>query len=141
MKKSVLFIVVPLALATLGLGASEAKKAIEKRISPVGQVCVEGQDCVNLTQSLPVLTKTSGVSRDGEAIYEKACATCHSIGLAGAPKFGDKFTWGDRVDKKIENLVGSVTNGLNGMPAMGMCFDCTEEELTDSVQFMLDALN
>ena len=44
MKKTVLFIALPLALATLGLGASEAKKAIEKRIAPVGQVCIEGQD-------------------------------------------------------------------------------------------------
>ena len=27
------------------MGASEAEKAIEKRIAPVGSVCVEGQDC------------------------------------------------------------------------------------------------
>ena len=29
----------------LSLGASEAEKAIEKRIAPVGSICVEGQDC------------------------------------------------------------------------------------------------
>jgi len=29
----------------LSVGASEADKAIEKRIAPVGSVCVEGQDC------------------------------------------------------------------------------------------------
>ena len=29
----------------LSLGASEAKKAIEKRIAPVGSVCVQGEDC------------------------------------------------------------------------------------------------
>jgi len=27
------------------MGASEAKKAIEKRIAPVGSICLEGQDC------------------------------------------------------------------------------------------------
>ena len=31
----------------LSLGASEAKKAIEKRIAPVGSVCVQGEDCGN----------------------------------------------------------------------------------------------
>ena len=29
----------------LSIGASEAKKAIEKRIAPVGSVCVQGEDC------------------------------------------------------------------------------------------------
>ena len=29
----------------LSMGASEAEKAIEKRIAPVGSICVEGQDC------------------------------------------------------------------------------------------------
>ena len=29
----------------VSLGASEAKKAMEKRIAPVGSVCVQGQDC------------------------------------------------------------------------------------------------
>ena len=29
----------------LTMGASEAKKAIEKRIAPVGSICLEGQDC------------------------------------------------------------------------------------------------
>ena len=29
----------------LSLSASEAKKAIEMRIAPVGSICLEGQDC------------------------------------------------------------------------------------------------
>jgi cytochrome c5 len=27
------------------------------------------------------------------------------------------------------------------MPPMGMCMDCSQEELTDAVQYMLDALD
>ncbi len=125
-------------LFVTSLNSSEAKKAIEKRIAPVGQVCVEGQNCSE------VVAKTDysiAGTRSGEEIYNGACTTCHGIGLAGAPKFGDRVSWGERANKDLDKLVASVTNGLNGMPPMGLCMDCSEEELTGSVQYMLDAFN
>ena len=138
MKKTVLFIALPLALATLGLGASEAKKAIEKRIAPVGQVCVEGQDCA---QEVNLVSSSSGVMRSGKEVYDTACTTCHAIALAGAPRFGDRLSWGERANEDLDKLVETVTNGLGGMPPMGMCMDCSQEELSDAVQYMLDALD
>ena len=138
MTKSILFIVLGLALTTIGLEASEAEKAIEKRITPVGQVCVEGQDCA---QEVSLVSSNPDVIRSGEEIYEAACTTCHAIGLAGAPLFGNKVIWGERANKDLAVLVETVTNGLGGMPPMGMCMDCSQEELTNAVQYMLDALN
>ena len=138
MTKSILFIVLGLALTTIGLEASEAEKAIEKRITPVGQVCVEGQDCA---QEVSLVSFNPDVMRSGEEIYDAACTTCHAIGLAGAPLFGNKVIWGERANKDLAVLVETVTNGLGGMPPMGMCMDCSQEELTNSVQYMLDALN
>ena len=138
MKKPVFFIVVLLALATLGLGASEAKKAIEKRIAPVGQVCLEDQDCA---QEVKLVASIQGGMRSGKEVYDTACTTCHAIALAGAPKFGDRVSWGERANEDLDHLVETVTNGLGGMPPMGMCMDCSQEELTNAVQYMLDALN
>ena len=138
MNKSILFIVLGLALTTIGLEASEAEKAIEKRIAPVGQVCVEGQDCA---QEVSLVSSNPDVIRSGEEIYEAACTTCHAIGLAGAPLFGSKVIWGERANQDLAVLVETVTNGLGGMPPMGMCMDCSQEELANSVQYMLDALN
>ena len=138
MNKSILFIVLGLALTTISLEASEAEKAIEKRITPVGQVCVEGQDCA---QEVSLVSSNPDVIRSGEEIYEAACTTCHAIGLAGAPLFGSKVIWGERANEDLSVLVETVTNGLGGMPPMGMCMDCSQEELTNSVQYMLDALN
>ena len=138
MNKSILFIVLGLALTAISLEASEAEKAIEKRITPVGQVCVEGQDCA---QEVSLVSSNPDVIRNGEEIYEAACTTCHAIGLAGAPLFGNKVIWGERANKDLAVLVETVTNGLGGMPPMGMCMDCSQEELTNSVQYMLDALN
>ncbi len=119
------------------LNSSEAEEAIKKRISPVGQVCVEGQDCA---ESKSNKLTNQATERTGKEIYESSCATCHGIGLAGAPKFGDKFSWGDRADEDLDHLVGTVTTGLNGMPPMGLCMDCSGEELTEAVQYMLDSL-
>ena len=138
MNKSILFIVLGFALTTFGLEASEAEKAIEKRITPVGQVCVEGQDCA---QEVSLVSSNPDVMRSGEEIYEATCTTCHAIGLAGAPLFGNKVIWGEKANKDLAVLVETVTNGLGGMPPMGMCMDCSQEELTNSVQYMLDALN
>ena len=131
------FILIICAGVVLSLGASEAKKAIEKRIAPVGSVCVQGEECG--TAVTETVVYTSG-SRDGEEVYTNACATCHNIGLAGAPKFADASSWGARPDKGIEALTASVKNGLNGMPAMGMCMDCSDDELSSAVQHMLDSI-
>ena len=95
MKKTVLFIALAFAFATLGLGASEAKKAIEKRIAPVGQVCVEGQDCA---QEVNVVASSLGGMSSGKEVYDAACTTCHAIALAGAPRFGDRLSWGERAN-------------------------------------------
>tara|TARA_Y100000590_G_scaffold79789_1_gene88583 strand:- start:4860 stop:5276 length:417 start_codon:yes stop_codon:yes gene_type:complete len=137
MKKSVLFILLGLFLTSFGLEASEAKKAIEKRIAPVGQVCVEGQECA---EEVVVSSSSQPTMRTGKEVYDTACTTCHAIALAGAPRFGDKLSWGDRANEDLGHLVETVTNGLGGMPPMGLCMDCSQEELTEAVQYMLDAL-
>ena len=58
MKNSRLFFIIISFI--LGMGASEAEKAIEKRIAPVGSVCVEGQDCgVTAAPAVQVSDKAS----------------------------------------------------------------------------------
>ena len=52
------FILLIFVGAVLSIGASEAKKAIEKRIAPVGSVCVQGQDCGTATEE--VVAASSG---------------------------------------------------------------------------------
>jgi len=138
MDNTKIFFISVMILFVTSLSSSEAKKAIEERITPVGQVCIEGQNCSEVVAKTDYsITET----RSGEEIYNGTCNTCHGIGLAGAPKFGDRVSWGERANEDLDKLVASVTNGLNGMPPMGMCMDCSEEELTGSVQYMLDAFN
>lgn len=80
-------------------------------------------------------------ARSGEVIYKKYCATCHQGGLVGSPVFGKKKDWEDRLSKGREALIESVRTGIPPkMPKMGGCRNCTDEELGNSVDYMLAAL-
>ena len=45
---------------------------------------------------------------------------------------GDKEAWGDRLDKSAADLLASVINGLNAMPARGTCMECSDSDLQKS---------
>ncbi|ADN74515.1 cytochrome c class I [Ferrimonas balearica DSM 9799] len=83
------------------------------------------------------LTMASNVmAQDGEAVYQKACKTCHEMGIAGAPKVKDAAAWEPRLGKGMDALVSSVKTGLNAMPPGGMCMDCTDEDLKAAIEYM-----
>ena len=81
-----------------------------------------------------------GGARTAESIYTTGCAACHDAGIAGAPMMGDKAAWETRQAKGYEMLVNNAYNGINGMPAKGLCTDCTKEEIGIAVQYMLDTI-
>ena len=113
--------------------ASSVEDAIADRLKPVGSVCMSGSDCA----AAPVAAAPSG-PRTGEQVYSGACGTCHGAGIAGAPKFGDAAAWGSRVGKGIDTLYANAIGGINGMPAMGLCMDCSEDEIKAAVDYMVD---
>lgn len=75
--------------------------------------------------------------RSGEDVYESKCAACHISGAAGAQKLGDKAAWAPVIAKGIDVLYTSTISGFNGMPAKGLCFDCTDDELKAAVDYMV----
>ena len=123
-----------LVISTTSFGASDLKKALEERIKPVGQMCMEGESCA---AAPTVLASADTAKRSGEDIYKSKCFTCHASGVAGAPKFGITEDWVARVGKGIDVLYSSAIHGFNGMPPKGLCMDCSEEELKDSVDYMV----
>jgi cytochrome c5 len=68
--------------------------------------------------------------------YNKSCAVCHATGAANAPKTGDAAAWAPRMAKSMEELVASVSNGMNAMPPKGMCFDCSDEDYMALIEYM-----
>ncbi len=69
-------------------------------------------------------------------VYEQYCVVCHQNGLMGAPKFQSKKDWDARKkDKKA--LILSAMKGLNAMPAMGTCYECSEEDISAAIDYMV----
>lgn len=126
------------------VGAASINDEIAERIRKVGQVCVEGQDCAEAGPATQVAAasgsaKGDSTGTDVKAIYDRSCATCHAIGVAGAPKFGDAAAWGPRIEKGMDTLYTSSINGMPpGMPAKGMCFTCSDDDLKAVVDYMVE---
>lgn len=67
--------------------------------------------------------------------YQAKCAVCHNTGAAGAPKPGDA-QWAKRMEAGIDAVLQNAKKGVRGMPPMGLCFDCSDEELTALIEYM-----
>ncbi len=119
--------------------AGTAEDEISARISKVGEVCIEGHDCASGTASSA--TAAAGSGGGIEDTYGKTCATCHAAGVAGAPMLGDVAAWAPRIDKGMDVLYASGINGLApAMPAKGMCFQCSDDDIKALVDYMVDSV-
>ncbi len=117
-----------------GPGAVAAGGAsVAERIAPVGSVTLVGAEPAAPAAAAPA---AAGGGRSGEEIYNKVCVACHAVGVAGAPKFGNKEEWAPRIAKGIDGLMQSALNGLNAMPPRGTCSDCSDDELKATIEYM-----
>lgn len=74
---------------------------------------------------------------DGEKIYKGICFSCHDVGVAGSPKFGDKAAWDPRIATGMETLYGSSLNGKGAMPAKGGNPALSDAEVKAAVDYMV----
>jgi cytochrome c5 len=82
--------------------------------------------------------ETLADAHPGQSTYNEACISCHNPGISGAPRLGDADAWQPRAAKGRQALVASTVNGLNAMPAKGMCWQCSDEQLAHAVDYMLE---
>jgi len=136
MKKFIPIFVITLAVV-LFFNGKKYDELVSSRLSTSIAVCLEGQSCGQATVMNVALV---GAARSAESIYTTGCAACHDGGVAGAPMMGNKSQWEARQAKGYETLVNNSYNGINGMPAKGLCADCTKEEIGLTVQYMLDSI-
>ena len=74
----------------------------------------------------------------GEGLYKQACAACHSAGVAGSPKFGDKAAWAPRIKTGLDMLTTSVIKGKGAMPPKGGSA-ASDADIRSAVEYMVDA--
>ena len=133
------------ALAVFGLGAVLAgsvqaatdEDAIRDRIKPIGDVCVEGQDCGSAAAAAPAEAAAGG-ARSGEDVYNASCFACHGTGAAGAPMLGNAGQWAPRVEQGMDTLLANAINGIRAMPARGTCMSCSDDEIKAAVEHMVN---
>ena len=111
---------------------------IEARIAPVGDVYLDGEI---VTANTVTESDEPAGPRSGEKIYNTYCVACHATGAAGAPIKGDGVAWKDRVAQGEEVLIKHALEGFNvAMPARGTCSDCTDDEIAETVKFLIKGL-
>lgn len=120
------------------VGAQAASNdEIAARIKPVGEVCIQGQECKGI-QAVAAAGAAAGGARSGSDIIAGHCGACHTPGILGAPKIGDSAAWAARAEKAggVDGLLASAIKGINSMPPKGTCSDCTDDELKGAIKEM-----
>lgn len=65
----------------------------------------------------------AGNNEAGKTLFNTACTACHTAGIAGAPKIGDKAAWAPRIAQGTNTLYEHAIKGFQGkagvMPPKG----------------------
>ena len=122
-------------------GKIDSDSICSKTINLINKVLKEEYDsaptgCDDFYQSSIASRMRESKKRSVVKLYDLNCKTCHAAGIAGAPRTGDLAVWQVRLGKGLDNLLNTVRNGLNAMPAKGMCYDCSDDEYKALINYM-----
>lgn len=76
----------------------------------------------------------------GKKIYVQFCQNCHAVQPmipVSAPKFRVQADWQNRLEQGKAVFFTHVDEGLNNMPPRGGCFECSDEDLWQAINYML----
>ena len=129
-----------------------SKEAVAKRIKPVGEVEVDASQPKPAAAAAPAAVaaapaaippaagpaaaKAAGDGK-GKSVYDTVCQVCHTPGIAGAPKTGDKTAWAPRLKTGMEELYASSIKGKNAMPPKGGNLSLADADVKAAVDFMV----
>lgn len=121
---------------------TQSLSSIEKRIAPVGKVCLVGEECKAQPETKKVVQVAENTDnyagRAPEKIYNTYCIACHASGAAGAPRVGHADEWAPHIAKGMDTLLKDAISGIGAMPPRGICSNCTDDELKHTIQYMID---
>ena len=86
--------------------------------------------------SIRLTSTESAITPDALAKWRRSCALCHVAGEGGAPRMGDPAAWRSRLLQGQEKLLENTVIGLNRMPPLGYCMDCSEEDFISLIIMM-----
>jgi cytochrome c5 len=77
----------------------------------------------------------------GRKIFNEFCASCHAANpviSVNAPRIDDKRRWDAYRKLGIETLLNMTIQGRGAMPARGGCFECSDEQLKEVLDYILN---
>jgi cytochrome c5 len=143
---STLALVIPVGIALLGaqlvtghkrIDPAEAKKSVEARIKPVGELVKFDGAAPPPAPVAVAAAAAPAKARSGEEVYNLACTACHSAGVAGAPKTGDKAAWAPRIAQGVATLYEHSIKGFKAMPAKGGNTTLSDDEVKAAVDYQV----
>ncbi|HEX6634651.1 MAG TPA: c-type cytochrome [Usitatibacter sp.] len=154
------------AIGAYGMRSTENDPAmrperIAERIAPVAQVRIDPNAPGGLTPgaapaaqpaaaapaapvaipppAAPQKTAEAGGNGAGKKTFDAVCTACHSTGVAGAPKFGDKAAWAPRIALGKDTLYNAALHGLRAMPPKGGNPSLSDADVKAAVDYMVAA--
>ncbi len=95
---------------------------------------------VLLSFLLSACVKEDPAQLEGAATYKEVCKACHASGINGAPILGNPKMWGPRVEQGVEVLIEHAINGYELMPAKGGKTSLSDEQVANTVRYMMSEL-
>ena len=148
-------------MIALGLTMSACSKHESAESKPTEEIAAQQGEIARANHPMPVASQPASfvpptaasaaattttatatpVSADaGEKLFSSVCATCHTAGLMGAPKLGDKADWAPRIAQGKDTLYKNAIVGYQGkagvMPAKGGS-QASDEEVKAAVDYMV----
>ena len=93
---------------------------------------------IHAHQPLKFLAELEGKSDAPAKIYQAYCQTCHDAHPqipVGAPRANELEDWSERL-KDLKKLMKHTFEGYQLMPARGGCFECTDSQLVQVIEYM-----
>lgn len=131
MKRILVLLLTVFATVAIAADNKDENKDIAERIKPIGSVHVAGAAAAAAASSGP---------RSGADIYNASCVACHGSGVLGAPKLHNGGDWAPRLEKGFDTVWQNALNGVGGMPPMGTCGNCSDDDIKAAIEYMIEGI-
>lgn len=121
--------------------AQPAQQAASPALETVASAAPTAPAAANAPAPAPANAPAAPASAGGpgKQVFDSTCTACHTAGLVGAPKFGDKAAWAPRIAKGKPALYNSALHGKDAMPPKGGNANLTDAEVQSAVDYMVAA--
>ena len=119
--------------------AAPAQAAAPAEAKPTEAAPAPAAETAPVAQAAPAQAAAApeAASANGEKTYKATCFACHDVGVAGAPKLGDKALWDPRIATGKDALYNSALHGKNAMPPKGGNAALSDADVKAAVDYMV----